>query len=303
MQIQGPGDIVDSLDLQILLLAVHVAGLYWADWRLLYLCLMNDFCLAGGDHTVSIGTFIATRQQNSKTRLVWIDAHPDINTPCSSLSGNCHGMPVAHLFNYVDGFKTEHPLQPHEILYIGLRSIDQAEQERLDVLKMNGACIYTAEDVKTLGIHAILREVEKSWIEHMDSSTGKFDFPIHVSLDVDSMDPEFTPATGTPVPDGIMPSDVEVVLRWSNRKAAGGLSHLDIVEINCYLSSPSGAAKTVSTSFQLLQAWTSSHQYLSSGHANVSQLVESKSKRVRVDDEEVHQLPTVASTGSVNTCT
>ena len=213
---------------------------------------------AGGDHTVSIGTFIATRKQAPNTRLVWIDAHPDINTPCGSLSGNCHGMPVAHLFNYVKGFKTEHPLQPHEIVYIGLRSIDEEEQIRLDYLKTQGACIYSAEDVVNRGISEILMEVDASWKDSLVSDgSEQFDFPIHVSLDVDSMDPSFTPATGTPVPGGIAPTDVMAVLKWCHKRAAGGLTHLDIVEINCYLGTPSEAVTTVCTANDILQAWLS----------------------------------------------
>lgn len=218
-------------------------------------------CL-GGDHTISIGTFMSTRKQHPGTRLVWIDAHPDINTPCSTLSGNCHGMPVAHLFNYVDGFRVDHPLQPQEILYIGLRSIDQAEQVRLDKLKAGGALIYSSDDIISRGIDSVLAEVDAAWSPHMNRITGCFDFPIHTSLDVDSMDPTFTPATGTPVHGGITPDDVKAILEWTNRRAHGGMSHLDIVEINCYLSTPSGAARTVSNSSGILQRWLATHPVL-----------------------------------------
>ena len=208
---------------------------------------------------------MSTRKQHPSTRLVWVDAHPDINTPCSTLSGNCHGMPVAHLFNYVDGFRVDHPLQPHEILYIGLRSIDKAEQVRLDDLRANGALIYSADDVLSRGIDAILEEVDEAWSSTPDGrhrSSSRFDFPLHTSLDVDSMDPSFTPATGTPVPGGIAPSDAKAILEWTNRRAAFGMSHLDIVEINCYLSTPSGAARTVSTSSGILERWLATHPVL-----------------------------------------
>lgn len=101
-------------------------------------------CL-GGDHTVSVGTVAATKWRHPTTRLIWIDAHPDINTPDvrspsvagqraphpnvvpqTTMSGNCHGMPVAHLMNLVDGFQLPACIEPHEILYIGLRSIVRA---------------------------------------------------------------------------------------------------------------------------------------------------------------------------------
>eukprot|EP00951_Prasinocladus_malaysianus_P049940 scaffold675218_cov66-Prasinocladus_malaysianus.AAC.1 len=105
---------------------------------------------------------------------------------------------------------------------------------------------------------AILAEIKFEW---SNGSSGQFDFPIHVSLDVDSMDPIFTPATGTPVPGGISPVDVEATLAWCNRHAWRGLCHLDIVEINCYLSTPSGAAKTCSTAASVLQTWLATHRF------------------------------------------
>ena len=211
-------------------------------------------CL-GGDHTISLGTIMATRKENPSTRIVWIDAHPDINCPETSLSGNCHGMPVAHLMDFVDGFDIENPVKPHEIVYIGLRSIDDAEAIRLDKIKREGALIYHTQDVKTRGIHAILDEINSHW-----SSAGAttFDFPIHVSLDIDSMDPEFTPATGTPVPNGIHPEEVKEVLRWSNARAAGGICHLDVVEMNPYLASAQQAAQTINTTQDVMRAWISS---------------------------------------------
>ena len=213
----------------------------------------------GGDHTVSIGTLQATRKQHPKTHCIWIDAHPDINCHETSLSGNCHGMPVAHVMGMVPEFNMVNPFQPSEFAYIGLRMIDDAEAVRLAELKTKGCLIYYADDVRTRGIAPILAEIKAAW-----GTAGKeeFDFPVHISLDVDSIDPEFTPATGTPVPDGIHPNDVLETVRFVNKHSLGGLSHIDVVEINPYLATAAEAAKTTQTSQAIMKEWLATHRLL-----------------------------------------
>jgi hypothetical protein len=170
-------------------------------------------------------------------------------------------MPVAHLFNYVDGFTVPAPLQPHEIVYIGLRSIDTAEQIRLDEIAAQGGLIFHASEVLKRGMASILNEITAAWSE-CRGPDGRFDFPIHISLDVDSMDPRFTPATGTPVPGGISPADVSALVSWANAHAENGLTHLDVVEVNCYLSTPAGVCKTLSAVQQVVRTWLSTHAVL-----------------------------------------
>ncbi|SPQ94944.1 Arginase [Plasmodiophora brassicae] len=215
-------------------------------------------CL-GGDHTVSVGTVAATKWRHPTTRLIWIDAHPDINTPDTTMSGNCHGMPVAHLMNLVDGFQLPACIEPHEILYIGLRSIDDAELVRLEAIRQAGGFVYYADEILERGMDAILADVDSKW---GSPSATAFDFPLHISLDVDSMDPKFAPATGTPVPDGLTPQQVATVLQWANSRAYRGLCHLDIVELNPDLSTARGAATTIATTQVLLSAWIQSHARL-----------------------------------------
>jgi arginase len=212
----------------------------------------------GGDHTISIGTIMASRKQNPRTRVIWVDAHPDINTPETSLSGNCHGMPVAHVMGLVDGFHVNSPVKPEEIAYIGLRSIDDAEQLRLDAIRDGGGLVFTMKTVDENGIDCVIKKIEESWLGDQDQC----EFPIHVSLDIDSMDPEFTPATGTPVPNGLSPDEVMRVLRWANRRAQNGICHLDIVELNPYLCSARDAAVTIGTTSSVLSSWLSSHSVI-----------------------------------------
>ncbi len=134
----------------------------------------------GGDHTISIGTFMGIKARQHKTRLVWVDAHPDINTPFTSTSGNCHGMPVAYLLGLVDWFKMKEPgLQPHEVCYIGLRSIDPAEEERLVDLEAAGGLVYKATDVKAYGIEAILEDIAEKW-GPASTASGTFEHHYHI---------------------------------------------------------------------------------------------------------------------------
>ncbi len=95
---------------------------------------------------------------------VWIDAHPDINTPDSSTTGNCHGMPVAYLMSLVEWYKMPEPrMQPHEIVYLGLRSIDPAEVERLDWISAHGGMVFHAEEIRRRGIEPVLAEIAAKW--------------------------------------------------------------------------------------------------------------------------------------------
>eukprot|EP01063_Lacrimia_lanifica_P018972 TRINITY_DN2596_c0_g1_i1.p1 TRINITY_DN2596_c0_g1~~TRINITY_DN2596_c0_g1_i1.p1 ORF type:complete len:378 (+),score=151.77 TRINITY_DN2596_c0_g1_i1:77-1210(+) len=215
-------------------------------------------CL-GGDHTISIGTIMATRKVRPTTRVIWIDAHPDINCPESSLSGNCHGMPVAHVMNLVDGFRIDNHVQPHEFCYIGIRDIDDAEQVRIDEFEKKGMLVFRADDINRRGMKSVLEEIDAKWGK---AGATEFDFPIHISLDIDSMDPQFTPATGTPVDGGIHPEHVKQLLRWANGRAHTGLCHLDVVELNPYLATAHEAAKTVSYTQDVMRAYLNTHRML-----------------------------------------
>eukprot|EP01104_Vermistella_antarctica_P020770 TRINITY_DN9035_c0_g1_i1.p1 TRINITY_DN9035_c0_g1~~TRINITY_DN9035_c0_g1_i1.p1 ORF type:complete len:405 (+),score=68.00 TRINITY_DN9035_c0_g1_i1:365-1579(+) len=219
----------------------------------------------GGDHTVSLGSVMASRQVNPETRLIWIDAHPDINTPFTTLTGNCHGCPVAYLAGLVDGFRLEPgcpPLRPDQICYIGLRSIDDAEEEIIQRFEKQGLIRFCAEEILSSPdqMFDIIAKIEKAWgASH--TRAEKFSFPIHVSLDVDSMDPEFTPATGTPVPRGLHPDHVQQLIHWANIMSSCG-AHLDVMEVNPMLSSAKGAARTVGVTQRVIKAWYASHPNL-----------------------------------------
>ena len=209
----------------------------------------------GGDHTISYGSIVAAMKTFENVKVLWVDAHPDTHTPCSSLSGNCHGMPVSFLLGFSK--MMEVPTQPHlnvkNLVYIGLRSIDEHEQALIDEHDIK---CYSAEDVKTKGINKVLSEIGTYW----NVSEEKTDSKIHISLDIDSIDPEFTPATGTPVPNGITPDDVKSIMKFANRCSVGGAANIDVTEVNPELSDVEGACKTYSVCEDLLSYYFSSYK-------------------------------------------
>lgn len=184
-------------------------------------------CL-GGDHSMAIGTIagIASycKRNKLKTGIIWIDAHADMNTDVTSPSGNIHGMPMAAALGLGNkrlvGFYGFSPkVKAENCALIGVRSIDP--QERINIKKI-GLPVYTMSDVDKLGIHRIINRVLQQFREKVDH--------IHVSFDLDSVDPEIAPGVGTPVPGGL--SYREAHLLMESIAECGCMSSLEISEVN-----------------------------------------------------------------------
>jgi len=205
----------------------------------------NQSVLAlGGDHSMAIGSIHGHAQAEPDLVVVWVDAHADINTPLTSPSGNIHGMPlsfvVKELTDYMPpstpGFEWCTPcISVRDIVYIGLRDVDPAE--RLIIEKFGMFC-YSMQEVDTLGIRGVLDRA----LKQVDPSATR---PIHLSFDVDAMDPTLTPATGTPVPGGL--SLRESFYIAEEVALTGRLSVLDIAEVNPLLSNEDARKLTVAT--------------------------------------------------------
>ena len=189
----------------------------------------GDFPLCiGGDHSMALGTIsgIATycKKRNLRLGVIWIDAHSDMNTEETSPSGNIHGMPLASLLglgcdelvNFL-GFSPK--LLPDNCALIGIRSIDEAEKVNIKKLKVP---VYTMNDIDKLGIHRIIAKVLKQFREKIDH--------IHVSFDVDSVDPSIAPGVGTPISGGL--SYREAHLLMETIAECGCMSSLEIAEVN-----------------------------------------------------------------------
>jgi arginase len=151
----------------------------------------------GGDHSIAVGTLSAiaavARPEGKKVGLLWVDAHGDINTPDTSPSGNIHGMPVAALLGFGPPELTgiggrARKVEPRNVALIGIRSLDEGEKRRL---KETGVQVHTMSDIDRHGIH---RAMKKALARITDGT----DY-VHVSFDLDAVDPTVAPGVGTPV--------------------------------------------------------------------------------------------------------
>lgn len=186
-------------------------------------------CLTvGGDHSLAVGTIAGHAKVHPDLCVVWVDAHSDINTPCTSMSGNLHGQPVAFLIKElkdqmpdVPGFSWVKPcLSAKDIVYIGLRDVDPGEH---CILKTLGIKYYSMTEVDELKIGKVMEET----LEYLLGNTSR---PIHLSFDVDGLDPSVAPATGTPVQGGLTYREGLYITEQLHR--TGLLSAVDIMEVN-----------------------------------------------------------------------
>jgi arginase len=177
----------------------------------------------GGDHSVALGTLAGLAKANGPGGVLWLDAHADLNTPETSPSGNVHGMVLAAALGL--GGETfaydEWPsptIEPGRLALVGLRSLDEGERALLRELD---ACVLTMSDVDRLG-------VEKAVTEALQHVAGP-NF-VHVSLDMDVVDPETAPGVGTPVRGGLAYREAHLALELVAESGLAG--SLEVVEVN-----------------------------------------------------------------------
>jgi arginase len=199
----------------------------------------GDFPLClGGDHSMALGSIagIAAYCKRKKLKLgvIWIDAHSDMNTDETSPSGNIHGMPLAALLGIghqklVNFYGFAPKLKPENCALIGIRSVD--ELERVTIKKLN-LPVYTMTDIDKLGIHRIIVKILRQFREKVDY--------IHVSFDLDSVDPTIAPGVGTPIPGGL--SYREAHLLMESIAECGCMSSLEVTEVNPILDDKNKSA-------------------------------------------------------------
>jgi arginase len=190
--------------------------------------------ILGGDHSVSLGS-VAGVARHRDVGLIWIDAHGDFNTPETSPSGNVHGMVLAALAGYgiprmvnVGGFAPK--VRPDRIALIGVRELDPGEQT---LLREAGAHVYTMHDIDLRGLSSVVAEAIERVTEGMNG--------IHVSLDLDVVDPQQAPGVGTPVLGGL--SFRETHLAMEMVADSGRLVSMDVVEVNPILDAHNETAQ------------------------------------------------------------
>ena len=187
----------------------------------------------GGDHSISIGS-IAAASQDDPLGVIWVDAHGDFNTPQTSPSGNIHGMPVAVLVGegpepLVNVGTPGAKLKPRQIVQIGIRDLDEAERERL---ARSGISVFTMRHVDELGMASVARQAIDR-LRHFSR--------IHVSLDMDSLDPSEAPGVGTAVPGGLSYREAHLLMEILGD--SGRVQSMDIVEINPILDDQNKTAE------------------------------------------------------------
>lgn len=177
--------------------------------------------IVGGDHSVAIGSISGIMDvYRNNLKVVWIDAHADINTPSSSISGNIHGQPLAYLMNHsrpcdFNEWMSDYILKPEQLIYIGLRDLDDYEMKTIKDLNIKA---FFMDDINKHGLRYVL--------EHLNAIRE----PIHCSFDVDALCKSIMPCTGTPVACGLSKENALMIMRTLNN--TGKLISMDIVELN-----------------------------------------------------------------------
>ncbi len=176
----------------------------------------------GGDHSIALGTVAAASEQGP-IGVLWIDAHGDFNTPETSPSGNLHGMPLAALTGtgapeMVNLGRPGAKVAAHNVMLIGIRDLDSQERE---ALRASGAGIYTMREIDDRGIGPVAREA-LGRLGHLSQ--------VHVSLDMDALDPREAPGVGTPVTGGLSYREAHLLMEIIAETATIG--SIDVVEIN-----------------------------------------------------------------------
>ena len=184
----------------------------------------------GGDHSLSIGSVAGVSRYAAETGrkqfVLWLDAHPDIHTLKTTCSGNLHGTPVAYFTGLPDfeGIypKLEHPIDPDNICMMGIRSVDPAEKDHLAQTNIK---VHDMRAIDEVGIVSPLND----FLKRVRAANGA----LHVSLDVDFLEPDIAPAVGTTVPGGATFREAHLVMEILCD--SGLVTSLDLVELNPFL--------------------------------------------------------------------
>jgi len=185
----------------------------------------------GGDHSIAMGTVSGAaahfRERGEKMGLIWFDAHGDMNIPGVSLSGNIHGMPLAHLLGRGDpdlagilGFSPK--LDAGKVVLIGIRDIDSGERK---IIQESGIHVFTMRDIDELGMAKVARKA----MQIVTNGTAGF----HMSFDVDGCDPSVIPGSGTLVHGGVRFREAHLLLEYCADSRQ--MTSMEVVELNPFL--------------------------------------------------------------------
>lgn len=197
----------------------------------------------GGDHSIAAGSIAgaaaALSRRGQRLGVIWLDAHGDANTPASSASGNIHGMPLAHLLGHGDplfaGISAtlggpNPAILPGHVALVGVRDLDEPERQHL---REWGVTTFTMRAIDERGLRAVMQEA----LAIAGHETGG----VHVSMDLDWVDPVHAPGVGTPVAGGATYREAHLAMEIV--ADSGRLTSLDVVEVNPVLDTQNRTAE------------------------------------------------------------
>ncbi|WP_026619996.1 arginase [Ensifer sp. WSM1721] len=194
--------------------------------------------ILGGDHALSMGSVSGMARHAQEVGrplfVLWLDAHADFNSPSTSPSGNMHGMPVAFFCGeaeFAPVLPKDRPLvHPKRVYQVGIRSVDEREREEI---AEHGVNVYDMRAIDEMGMAQIMRQI----LDEVRVSNGL----LHVSLDVDFIDPEIAPGVGTTVPGGATFREAHLIMEMLCDSDL--VSSLDVVELNPFLDDRGKSAR------------------------------------------------------------
>ena len=193
--------------------------------------------LFGGDHSISAASVASSKESNKIDKILWFDAHADINTYKSSNTGNKHGMPIASAMHLIKPWVESKKINYEDIIYIGLRDIDPFEKYFIEEKNIT---YFDMNIIKQTNFYCILNELSK-FIENKN---------IHISIDIDVLDSSIVPCTGTPVKNGLQLNELFRILYFIH--SISNIHHYDIVEFNPKIGNSDNLITTINTIKQLL---------------------------------------------------
>ena len=186
----------------------------------------------GGDHSIAMGTLGGMARRHGPGAVIWIDAHGDLNRPTTSPTGNVHGMPLAAALGAAgDAFASDDFPMPSvaKAALVGVRSLDPGER---DLIAELGIRVFTMTEIDRRGVEAVIADAVA------ELAGASF---LHVSLDLDAVDPMFAPGVGTPVPGGLSYREAHLALELLAE--TGAVASLDVVEVNPILDRENQTAR------------------------------------------------------------
>jgi len=192
----------------------------------------------GGDHSIAMGTIAGVanyaRSVNKNLGVLWIDAHGDFNTDKTSPSGNIHGMPLSasvglgavELTSIGGDFRK---VDPKQVVLVAVRDLDEAEKKSI---RQRGITIFTMEDIDKVGMSVVINRALRK-LKGMDL--------LHVSLDLDAVDPELAPGVGTPVKGGLNYREAHLLMETLSGQ--GNMTSIEVVEVNPILDDRNRSAE------------------------------------------------------------